>query len=222
MKYLKFKYFILILTSFPIFMVSCSIHPQINNEMENPRLFDRNYSFNELKESNPEYYDKFSSALNLYEKFKNSITDSLINYETLFIDDAQNKKEFFIENLTDINSLMIGLESIEIDTLYYLYSDTIQIKKPYIYFLNIPIPLLNSKVNEFKPIGPIENFFLINCGLGFSHVNRSSFNAQTYKITLHTKLQNQKLFINMIDIHEQEGLDYKLPFILRPFIWFKN
>lgn len=217
MKYLL--HFLLVILLF----LSCTIipPPPINN-LEKPVFVARDYSLCEINEKYPEYHSKLLGVINLYESFKTALIDTLEEIDSILVEGASLDRDFFINSISNANIVGIGLYCIDIDSSYFIDSDTLRHKNPYFKIFNYPIPLLEFAIYEFKPRGPIENYFIINCYYSFAFINKHAYEVKGYILQLYTKHINNKLLINKIKIINEDEFGFKIPFFLRPLILFKK
>lgn len=212
--------FILILASFV--PAACVLHAPPIQRHDRPVYVARDYSLDEICEYSPAYCDKLKKALFLYEDFKNSLADSLRGFDELFETADETMRRFFHESISGARQAIIGLESIDIDSSYFAIVDTTRIKRPYFTILNCPVPIIKYDEWQFTPIGPIEDYFVINCVYGVVKKSSSGINANEYQIQIYARLIEDRLTIRRLKIDEHDSLRFKIPFLLRPFISIKK
>ncbi|MBN2357272.1 hypothetical protein JXO59_14240 [candidate division KSB1 bacterium] len=205
-----------------IITCSCSFYAPQLKEINKPTMVAQEYSLNEIKEYFPEYHTKLLKPLALYEQFKSIIIDTSKGLEDILININTTQKTFFINSVINSKYALIGLESIDIDSAYFENLDSVKVIQPLIKIFKYPIPIIDYTTYEYESIGPIEDYFIINCDYAVGYSSRHSLEMQVYKIKLHTKYENSELLINSIELINTDSLGMTVPYMLRPIIWFKQ
>ena len=201
---------------------SCTVAPKYPAKIEKPEFVAQNYTLDEIKKEYPEYGFVLDKAIELYEKFALSGKNQFVNIEELFVENNQGDGEKLQQIAANAHSGYFGLERIEIDSSYFDFPNSLKKNYPYYKILNYTIPMFDLENVVYVPKGPVENYLILNCLYYTAFKTRSELNVSCYRLYLQTQLNGENFLISKMDIVDERGDDLKVPFLLKPFMWFRE